>query len=91
MYICTWIAQDIHNFPPSGLIIHKEERSEKVHVHLQKRKQKEIFVCLSVHSYLWGHIIADALCQQSCILNLNMYVKWMTLTFPQLCNYYNFK
>lgn len=69
--------------------MHNQERSEKVHIHIQKRKQKEIFDCLSVHSYFWGHVIAIALCQQPCILNLNMYVKWMTLTFPQLCNYYN--
>lgn len=30
-----------------------------------------------------------SLCQQLCVLNLNMYVKWMTPTFPQLCNHYN--
>lgn len=66
-----------------------QERRENVHSRLEIWKEKEIFDHLFTHSYLWGHIIDVALCQQHCSLNLNMYVKWMTLTFPQLCNHYN--
>lgn len=55
LWICTSSAKVIHCFPSSGLPMHNQERSEKVHIHLQKRKQKEVFDCFPVHSYPWGH------------------------------------
>lgn len=90
--ICTLSFQVAHCFSSSDLTMHNQEMSENVHSHLQmsKRKVNFFFFWRSFYTFLTlGHIMNGALCQQPCILNLNMCVKWMTPTFLQLCNHYN--
>lgn len=88
---CTLNFQVAHCFSSSDLTTHNQEMNENVHSHLQMSKGQVIFFFWqSFYTFLTlSHIMNGALCQQPCILNLNMYVKWMAPTFSQLCNHYN--